>query len=93
MSTSTASPAAHSAGRTFCGTSNDPNQHAAPSGAVPGHTSCKGYGELTASEAHAKTLVTELQSLPHGTVDDLIALVQVGGTFDGETVPPFCTPK
>jgi hypothetical protein len=66
---------------------------AAPGGAVPGHTSCKGYGELTVSEAHAKTLAPELQSLPRGTVDDLIALVQVGGTFDGETVPPFCTPK
>ena len=33
------------------------------------------------------------RSLPHGTVDDLIAVVQVGGTFGGEVVPPFCTPK
>jgi hypothetical protein len=66
---------------------------ASPSGAVPGHTSCKGYGHLSVSEAHTKTLVPELHSLPRGTVDDLIAIVQVGGTFGGEAVPPFCIPK
>jgi hypothetical protein len=66
---------------------------ASPSGAVPGHASCKGYGELTVSEAHAKTLVPELHSLPRGTIDDLIAVVQVGGTFGDEVVPPFCIPK
>ncbi len=66
---------------------------AAPSGAVPGHTSCKGYGQLTVSEAHDRTLAPELHGLPRGTVDDLIALVQVGGTFGGEVVPAFCTPK
>ena len=66
---------------------------AAPSGAVPGHTSCKGFGQLTVSEAQSKTIASELHSLPRGTVDDLIALVQIGGTFDGEVVPPFCTPK
>jgi hypothetical protein len=66
---------------------------ASPSAAVPGHTSCEGYGQLTASEARAKTLVPELQSLPRGTVDDLIAVVQVGGTFGDEVVPPFCVPK
>lgn len=66
---------------------------AAPSGAVPGHTSCKGYGQLIVSEAHTKTLVPELHSLPRGTVDDLIAVVHVGGTFGDEVVPPFCLPK
>jgi hypothetical protein len=66
---------------------------ASPSGAVPGHTSCKAYGQLTVSEAHDGTLVPELQSLPRGTVDDLIALVQVGGTFGDEIVPPFCEPR
>jgi hypothetical protein len=67
---------------------------AAPaSGAVPGHTSCKAYGALTVGEAHDKTLAPELQSLPRGTVDDLVAVVQVGGTFGGETVPAFCVPK
>jgi hypothetical protein len=66
---------------------------ASPSGAVPGHTSCKGYGQLTASEAHAHAVAPELHSLPRGTVDDLIAVVQVGGTFGGEPVPAFCTLK
>lgn len=65
----------------------------AQAAAHPGHTSCKGYGELTASEAHAGTVASELQSLPRGTVDDLIAIVQVGGTFGDEVVPPFCVPK
>ena len=63
------------------------------SGAAPGHTSCKALGELTVSEAHDKTLAPELHSLPRGTVDDLIAVVQVGGTFGGEAVPAFCVPK
>jgi hypothetical protein len=66
---------------------------ASPSGAVPGHTSCKGYGQLTASEAQTGTLVPELHSLPRGTIDDLIAVVQVGGTFGDEPVPAFCTLK
>jgi hypothetical protein len=66
---------------------------ASPSGAVPGHTSCKGLGALVASEAQAGTVGAENRSLPHGTVDDLIAVVQVGGTFGDEVVPPFCTPK
>jgi len=66
---------------------------ASPSGAVPGHTSCKAYGQLTVTEAHDKTLASELQSLTRGTVDDLIAVVQLGGTFGGEVVPPFCIPK
>lgn len=66
---------------------------ASPSGAVPGHTSCKDLGALVASEAQAGTVGAENRSLPHGTVDDLIAIVQVGGTFGDEVVPPFCTPK
>jgi hypothetical protein len=66
---------------------------ASPSGAVPGHTSCKDLGSLVASEAHAGTIGAENRSLPHGSVDDLIAVVQVGGTFGDEVVPPFCTLK
>jgi hypothetical protein len=67
---------------------------AAPaSGAAPGHTSCKALGALNVSEARDGTLVPELQSLPRGAVDDLIAVVQVGGTFGGEAVPAFCEPK
>jgi len=59
-------------------------------GAAPGHRSCQGFGALTASEAHDKTVASELHSLPRGTVDDLIAVVQVGGAFGGEQVPAFC---
>ena len=66
---------------------------ASPSGAVPAHTSCKNLGALVASEAHAGTVGEENRSLPHGTVDDLIHAVQVGGNFGDETIPPFCTPK
>jgi hypothetical protein len=66
---------------------------ASPSGAVPGHTSCKDLGALVAGEAQAGTVGAENRSLPHGTVDDLVHVVQVGGTFGGEVVPPFCTPK
>jgi hypothetical protein len=66
---------------------------AAPSGAAPGHTSCKELGALVTSEAQAGTIGPENRSLPPGTVDDLIAIVQVGGTFGDEIVPPFCTPK
>ena len=61
--------------------------------ATPGHTSCRAYGALTVSEAHDKTLASELLTLPHGTVDDLVAVVQVGGTFAGNTVPAFCVLK
>jgi hypothetical protein len=66
---------------------------ASPGGAVPGHTSCRGLGALVASEAHAGTLGAEQRSLPHGTADDLIAIVQVGGTVGEEVIPPFCDPK
>ncbi len=62
-------------------------------GAAPGHRSCQGFGALTASEAHDKTVASELHSLPRGTVDDLIAVVQVGGSFGGEDVPAFCVLK
>jgi hypothetical protein len=66
---------------------------ASPSGAAPRHTSCKDLGALVASEAHAGTIGAENRSLPHGTVDDLLHTVQVGGTWGDEVVPPFCTPK
>ena len=62
-------------------------------GATRGHTSCKDLGALVASEARAGTVGEENRSLPHGTVDDLIHIVQVGGEFEGETVPAFCQPK
>lgn len=62
-------------------------------GATPGHTSCKPMGALVAEEARAGTVGQENQSLPHGTVDDLVHVVQVGGVFFGETVPAFCEPK
>jgi len=66
---------------------------ALPAAAVPGHTSCAGLGALTVSEAHDGSLVTELRSLPPGSAAQLVALVQVGGTFDGEPVPAFCVLK
>lgn len=69
------------------------NATAPASGAAPGHKSCKQLGALTVSEAHDGTLVPELQGLPRGTVDDLIAVVQIGGSFGGAIVPPFCEPK
>jgi hypothetical protein len=62
-------------------------------GATPSHTSCKELGALVASEARAGTVGVENRSLPHGTVDDLIHIVQVGGELEGETVPAFCQPK
>jgi hypothetical protein len=61
--------------------------------AVPGHTSCRDLGALTVSEAQDQTLAPELRSIPPGSVDDLIALVQTGGELDGETIPRFCEPK
>jgi hypothetical protein len=66
---------------------------ATPAGATPGHTSCKGLGALVASEAQAGTVGEENRSLPHGSVDDLIHAVQVGGEFFGEPIPAFCQPK
>jgi hypothetical protein len=62
-------------------------------GASPGHTSCKDLGVLVANEARAGTVGEENRSLSHGTVDDLIHTVQVGGEFEGEQVPAFCQPK
>ncbi len=61
--------------------------------AVPGHTSCRDLGALTVSEAQAHTLAPEIRSLPPGSVNDLVALIQVGGVLDAQTIPPFCQPK
>ena len=58
--------------------------------AAPRHTSCKELGALVASEAREGTVGEENRSVPHGTVDDLIHVVQVGGNFLGEPVPAFC---
>jgi hypothetical protein len=63
---------------------------ASPAGATPGRRSCKDLGALIASEAHAGTIGDENRSLPHGSLDDLIHAVQVGGEFFGETIPAFC---
>ena len=66
---------------------------AAPAGAVSGHTSCRGFGAETSAEAQAGTVATEIHAFGPGNVDDLVALVQVGGTFGGETVEPLCEPR
>ena len=62
-------------------------------GAAPGHTSCRDLGTTTAGEAQAHELAPEILSFAPGSVDDLVALAQLGGTFDGEVVPPLCQPK
>jgi hypothetical protein len=61
--------------------------------AAAGHTSCRDLGATTAEEAKAHTVAPEVLEFAPGGVDDLIALVQLGGTFGGETVPPLCQPK
>ena len=61
--------------------------------AAAGHTSCRELGATTAAEAKAHTVAPEVLEFAPGGVDDLIALVQLGGTFGGETVPPLCQPK
>jgi hypothetical protein len=61
--------------------------------ATPGHTSCRDLGALVAGEAQAGTIDDENRALPHGTIDNLIHTVQVGGEFEGEPVPAFCQPK
>jgi hypothetical protein len=61
--------------------------------AAPGHTSCRSLGQTNASEAQAHVLASEILAFAPGSVDDLVALVQLGGTFDGEVVEPLCTPK
>ncbi len=61
--------------------------------AAPGHTSCRALGATTADEARQHLVAPEVLDFAPGQVDDLIALVQLGGTFGGETVDPLCQPK
>ena len=61
--------------------------------AAPGHTSCRDLGAETAREAKAHAVAPEILAFAPGGVDDLIALVQLGGTFEGEPVPPLCVPR
>jgi hypothetical protein len=61
--------------------------------AAPGHTSCRGLGATTAEEARNHAVAPEIRAFAPGGVDDLIGLVQLGGTFEGETVAPLCVPK
>ncbi len=56
-----------------------------------GHTSCRDFGQLVASEAQAKVLADEMRSLTPGTVDDVVRVIHLGGQLDGEEVPAFCT--
>lgn len=62
------------------------------SSAHPGHTNCKGFGQHNASEAHDQIVDDEVRFFGPGNVDDVVALVHLGGTFDGEPVPALCTP-
>ncbi|MGI8795526.1 MAG: hypothetical protein ACR2IR_02880 [Acidimicrobiia bacterium] len=61
--------------------------------AHPGHISCRGFGLHNASEAHQQIIDDEVRSFGPGNVDDVIALVHLGGTFGGEVIPAFCAPK
>ena len=61
--------------------------------AIPGHTSCRVFGATSASEARDQTLAGEVLAFTPRHVDDLVALVQAGGTLDGEIVPALCQPK
>lgn len=60
--------------------------------AHPGHTSCKDFGQHNAIEAHDQIVDDEVRFFGPGNVDDVVALVHIGGTFGGETVPALCTP-
>ena len=62
-------------------------------GAVPGHTSCRGLGQHNAGEAQTGVLVDEVHYFGPGNIDDVVALVQIGGTFGDEVVPALCTLK
>jgi hypothetical protein len=57
------------------------------------HTSCRALGATTAGEARSHAVAPEILAFAPKSVDDLIALVQLGGTFEGETVEPLCLPK
>jgi hypothetical protein len=35
----------------------------------------------------------EILTFAPGSVDDLLALVQLGGSFEGEVVEPLCLPR
>ncbi|MFN2419329.1 MAG: hypothetical protein ABR593_10455 [Candidatus Limnocylindria bacterium] len=61
--------------------------------AAAGHTTCRDLGATTAAEAREHLVAPEIRDFAPGSVDDLIALVQLGGTFGGETVDPLCQPK
>jgi hypothetical protein len=61
--------------------------------AAPGHTSCRALGATTAEEARNHAVAPEVLAFAPRHVDDLIALVQLGGTFEGEPVAPLCVPR
>lgn len=60
--------------------------------AHPGHTSCRGYGQVIAAEAQAQIIAPELLASGAGNIDDLVRLVHLGGEFNGEEVPALCSP-
>lgn len=53
----------------------------------------RALGATTAAEARDHAAASESLAFAPGSVDDLIALVQLGGTFEGEIVEPLCVPK
>lgn len=59
--------------------------------AHPGHTSCRGFGEVVAAEGKAQVIAPELRAIGPGNIDDVVRLVHLGGEFFGEEVPALCT--
>jgi hypothetical protein len=70
-----------------------PTLAAGTASAAPRHTSCRALGATTAAEAKEHAVAPEILTFAPGSVDDLLALVQLGGTFEGEVVEPLCTPR
>jgi hypothetical protein len=70
-----------------------PTLAASSASAAPRHTSCRALGEATAAEARDHAVAPEILTFAPGSVDDLLALVQVGGSFEGEVVEPLCLPR
>ncbi len=54
------------------------------------YTSVKEFGQQNAAVGKAGLVAEEVLSFGPGNVDDVVALVHLGGTFDGMTVPALC---
>lgn len=66
---------------------------AGPASAHPGHTSCKNFGQHNATEARQQLIDDEVRAFGPRNVDDIVALVHLGGTFDSEPIPALCVTR